>query len=161
VSGRAFATTAPDPAMQNFRVELAAHRVHSHAGICAAFPDKPAKKGGFVNWYLGVLKKYAEFSGRARRKEFWMFALFNIIIAVVLGIVDGFIGMPILGGLYSLAVLLPGIAVGARRLHDIGKSGWWLLIGFVPLIGFIVLIIFFVMDSNPGDNQYGPNPKAA
>ena len=114
-----------------------------------------------MNWYLGVLKKYAEFSGRARRKEFWMFALFNIIIAVVLGIVDGFIGMPILGGLYSLAVLLPGIAVGARRLHDIGKSGWWLLIGFVPLIGFIVLIIFFVMDSNPGDNQYGPNPKAA
>jgi uncharacterized membrane protein YhaH (DUF805 family) len=114
-----------------------------------------------MNWYLAVLKKYADFSGRARRKEFWMFALFNFIIAIVLGIVDGMIGMPVLGLIYSLAVLLPGLAVGARRLHDIGKSGWWLLIGLVPLVGLIVLIIFFVMDSNPGDNQYGPNPKGA
>ena len=114
-----------------------------------------------MNWYLGVLKKYAEFSGRARRKEFWMYTLFNFIIMIVLSIIDGVIGIPILGGIYALAVLLPGIAVGARRLHDIGKSGWWLLIGLVPFIGVIVLIIFFVMDSNPGDNQYGPNPKGA
>ena len=114
-----------------------------------------------MNWYLGVLKKYAEFSGRARRKEFWMYTLFNFIIIIVLSVIDGIIGIPILSGIYSLGVLIPGIAVSARRMHDIGKSGWWLLIGFVPFIGVIVLIIFFVMDSNPGDNQYGPNPKGA
>jgi uncharacterized membrane protein YhaH (DUF805 family) len=112
-----------------------------------------------MNWYLGVLKKYADFSGRARRKEFWMFVLFNFIIAVVLSVVDGFIGIPILGGIYTLAVLIPSIAVGARRFHDIGKSGWWQLIGLIPFIGVLILIIFFVMDSNPGDNKYGPNPK--
>lgn len=114
-----------------------------------------------MNWYLAVLKKYADFSGRARRKEFWMFVLFNFIIAIVLGIVDAVIGIPILGGLYALAVLIPSIAVGARRLHDIGRTGWWQLIAIVPLIGIIVLIVFFVLDGNPGDNQYGPNPKAA
>jgi uncharacterized membrane protein YhaH (DUF805 family) len=113
-----------------------------------------------VNWYLAVLKKYADFSGRARRKEFWMFVLFNFIIAVVLGVVDSMIGVPVLGLIYTLGVLIPSLAVGARRLHDIGKTGWWQLIAFVPFIGIIVLIIFFVMDSNPGDNQYGPNPKA-
>ena len=113
-----------------------------------------------MNWYLAVLKKYADFSGRARRKEFWMFVLFNFIIAVVLGVVDSMIGVPVLGLIYTLGVLIPSLAVGARRLHDIGKTGWWQLIAFVPFIGVIVLIIFFVMDSNPGDNQYGPNPKA-
>ena len=113
-----------------------------------------------MNWYLGVLKKYADFSGRARRKEFWMFALINFIIAIILGVVDSMIGMPVLGLTYALGVLLPSIAVGARRFHDIGKSGWWLLIGLIPFIGVLVLIIFFVLDSNPGDNKYGPNPKA-
>src|SRR5690606_11242221 len=118
-----------------------------------------------MEWYLGVLKKYAEFGGRARRKEYWMFVLFNIIIAFVLGLIDGMLGlttdggMGILGGLYTLAVLLPAIAVGVRRLHDTGRSGWWLLIGFVPVIGFIVLIVFFVLASQPGSNEYGPNPK--
>jgi uncharacterized membrane protein YhaH (DUF805 family) len=118
-----------------------------------------------MDWYLGVLKKYAEFSGRARRKEYWMFVLFNLIIVFVLGFIDGVLGltteggMGILGGLYSLAVLLPSIAVGVRRLHDTGRSGWWLLIAFVPFIGAIVLIVFFVLDSQPGGNEYGPNPK--
>ena len=114
-----------------------------------------------MNWYLGVLKKYADFNGRARRKEFWMFALISFIIAVILSVVDGMIGVPVLGAIYALGVLLPSIAVGARRFHDIGKSGWWLLIGLIPLIGGLILIIFFVLDSNPGDNKYGPNPKAA
>jgi uncharacterized membrane protein YhaH (DUF805 family) len=114
-----------------------------------------------VNWYLGVLKKYADFNGRARRKEFWMFALISFIIAVILSVVDGMIGVPVLGAIYALGVLLPSIAVGARRFHDIGKSGWWLLIGLIPLLGGLILIIFFVLDSNPGDNKYGPNPKAA
>ena len=113
-----------------------------------------------MNWYLTVLKKYATFSGRARRKEFWMFILFYIIIAIGLSVVDMMIGMSLLGLLFALAMLIPSLAVGARRLHDIGKSGWWQLIGLVPFIGILVLIIFWVMDSNPGDNAYGPNPKA-
>lgn len=115
-----------------------------------------------MNYYIDAWKNYVNFNGRARRKAYWMFVLFNIIAAVILGIIDNVIGTGgILGGLYSLAVLLPGIALGVRRLHDIGKSGWWLLIALVPLIGFIVLIIFAVTDSQPGENQYGPNPKGA
>jgi uncharacterized membrane protein YhaH (DUF805 family) len=115
-----------------------------------------------MNWYLDVLKKYAVFNGRARRKEYWMFFLFNIIIAVVLGVVEGIVGGPgVLGALYGLAVLLPGIGVSIRRLHDTDRSGWWLLIGLVPLIGAIVLLVFFVQDSQAAENQYGPNPKAA
>ena len=113
-----------------------------------------------MNWYLAVLKKYAVFSGRARRTEFWMFVLINFIVAIALGVVDMMLGTVVLGLIYAVATIIPSLAVGARRLHDIGKTGWWQLIGLVPLIGLIVLIVFFVMDSNPGDNQYGPNPKA-
>jgi len=114
-----------------------------------------------MEWYLAVLKKYAVFSGRARRKEYWFFVLFSVIISLVLGVVDGFAGLGgVLGGLYALAVLIPSIAVGVRRLHDTGRSGWWLLIGFIPLIGLIVLIVFMVGDSESGSNQYGVNPKA-
>ncbi|OEU73639.1 MAG: hypothetical protein BA874_12290 [Desulfuromonadales bacterium C00003068] len=113
-----------------------------------------------MEWYLAVLKNYAGFSGRARRKEYWMFLLFNMIIAVVLGFIEGLFGSPgILGSIYSLAVLVPSIAVSMRRLHDTGRSGWWMLIGFVPLIGAIVLLIFFVQDSMQSSNQYGPSPK--
>jgi len=113
-----------------------------------------------MNWYLEVLKKYAVFSGRARRKEYWMFFLFNIIIALVLGFIEGLVGGPgIIGTLYSLAVLIPGIAVSIRRLHDIGRSGWWLLICLIPIIGPIVVLVFMAQDSKPGDNQYGQNPK--
>ena len=118
-----------------------------------------------MNWYLEVLRKYADFSGRARRKEYWMFGLFNIIISIVIAVIDtvlglqmGDAGIGILGAIYGLAVLLPGLAVGVRRLHDTSRSGWWLLIGLIPLIGAIVLIVFFVQDSHPA-NQYGPNPK--
>jgi uncharacterized membrane protein YhaH (DUF805 family) len=115
-----------------------------------------------VNWYLEVLKKYAVFSGRAHRTEFWMFVLVSVIIAVALAVIEGIVGGPgVLGGLYSLAVLIPSLAVGARRLHDIGRSGWWLLIGLVPLVGIIVLIVFFVTDSQPGTNEYGPKGATA
>ncbi len=113
-----------------------------------------------MSWYLQVLKKYAVFSGRARRMEYWYFMLFNIIIAGALSWIDNLIwtyGM--LSGLYSLAVLLPEIGVGVRRLHDTGRSGWWLLIGLIPLIGTIILIIYMVSDSQAGTNQYGPSPK--
>jgi len=113
-----------------------------------------------MNWYLDVSKKYAVFKGRARRKEYWMFVLFNLIIALVLGLIERLVGGPgILTNLYSLAVLIPGLAVAVRRLHDTNRSGWWILIGLVPLVGVIILIVFLVQDSRPGDNQYGPNPK--
>ena len=115
-----------------------------------------------MNWYLDVLKKYAVFTGRARRKEYWMFVLFSVIVTIVLSLVEGIVGGPgVLSGLYALAVLIPSIAVGVRRLHDTGRSGWWILIGLVPLVGIIVLIVFFVADSQPGTNQYGPNPEGA
>ncbi|TDO45259.1 uncharacterized membrane protein YhaH (DUF805 family) [Kribbella sp. VKM Ac-2527] len=119
-----------------------------------------------MQWYTEVLKKYAVFSGRARRKEYWMFFLFNLVISVILSIVDSVAGtngsgVGIISTIYSLAVLLPSIAVLVRRLHDTGKSGFWVFIGLVPLIGAIVLIVFAATEGNPGDNQYGPDPKAA
>ncbi|MDY0191692.1 MAG: DUF805 domain-containing protein [Desulfuromonas sp.] len=113
-----------------------------------------------MNWYIAVLKNYAGFSGRARRTEYWMFFLISFIVSVLLGAVEGVLGSPgILSSLYSLAVLIPGLAVSVRRLHDTNRSGWWLLIGLIPIIGAIVLIIFMVQDSNMSANQYGPNPK--
>ena len=108
-----------------------------------------------MHWYLDVLKKYAVFSGRARRTEYWMFFLFNVIISLVLGFLAA-----ILSNLYALAVLIPGLAVSVRRLHDTNRSGWWLLISLVPIVGIIVLIVFLVSDGQANDNQYGPNPKA-
>lgn len=113
-------------------------------------------------WYLEVLKKYAVFSGRARRKEYWLFFLFNIIITFVLGFIEGLAGSAgVLASIYGLAVMIPGIAVSVRRLHDTSRSGWWLLIGLIPLLGAIVLLVFMVQDSQPDENQYGANPKAA
>ena len=113
-----------------------------------------------MKWYLDVLKKYAVFSGRARRKEYWMFFLFNLIIAFVLGFIEGLLGSPgIIGILYSLAVMIPGIAVCVRRLHDTGRSGWWLLIGLIPIIGFIPLIIFMIQEGKDEENDFGENPK--
>ena len=115
-----------------------------------------------MNWYLEVLKKYAVFGGRAQRAEYWYFFLFNLIITTVLGFADGVLGtVGMLGLIYSLGVLLPGIAVTVRRLHDTSRSGWWILIAIVPIIGVIVLLVFMVQDSQKGENDYGANPKAA
>jgi len=115
-----------------------------------------------MKWYLEVLKKYAVFNGRARRTEYWMFVLFNLIIGIVLGIVEGILGSPgVIGALYALALIIPSIAVSVRRLHDTERSGACLLIAFVPLIGTIVLLVFLVQDSKPDQNQYGANPKEA
>ncbi len=120
-----------------------------------------------MNWFLVALKKYATFSGRAQRAEYWYFFLFYILTFIGLSFIDGITGtfseeagIGLLSGLYSLAILIPSLAVGVRRLHDTGRSGWWLLVGIIPLIGAIVLLIFFVQDSVPGDNLYGSNPKA-
>jgi uncharacterized membrane protein YhaH (DUF805 family) len=115
-----------------------------------------------MNWYIDVIKKYAVFDGRARRKEYWMFFLFNILIAIALGILEGIVGSPgILGMIYALALLLPGIGVTIRRLHDTDRSGWWILIGFVPVVGAIVLLVFMCLDGTSGANQFGPDPKGA
>ena len=114
-----------------------------------------------MNWYVEVLKEYAVFSGRARRKEYWMFSLFNTIIYFVLFLIGTFVGIGgVLSGLYILCVFIPAIAVLVRRLHDTNRSGWWCLIGLVPLVGAIVLLVFLAQDSQEGDNQYAPNPKA-
>ncbi|ARU28850.1 DUF805 domain-containing protein [Cellvibrio sp. PSBB006] len=112
-----------------------------------------------MEYFLGAYKKYADFTGRARRKEFWMFVLFYFIASIVLGIVDSIIGFQLLGLLFSLGSLIPSLAIGARRLHDTGRSGWWQLLYLIPLIGLIIMIVFLVQDSHP-DNEYGPNPKA-
>lgn len=119
-----------------------------------------------MNYYLAVLKKYAVFNGRSPRAEYWYFFLFNIIISIVLSIVDGIIGnsgstagVGLLGAIYSLALIIPGIAVGIRRLHDTNHSGWWLLISLIPIVGIIWLIVLMATDSNPGENKYGLNPK--
>jgi uncharacterized membrane protein YhaH (DUF805 family) len=120
-----------------------------------------------MSWFLLALQKYATFSGRSRRREYWFFVLFYVIIFVALDFVDDLIGLRnargvgILSGLFALAMLIPSLAVAVRRLHDIGRTGWWLLIGIVPLIGPIVLLVFALLDSQPGANDYGPNPKAA
>jgi uncharacterized membrane protein YhaH (DUF805 family) len=107
------------------------------------------------------LKQYAGFAGRARRSEYWWFFLFNAIVSIVTGIIDAAVGSQILGIVVGLALLLPGIAVGVRRLHDTGRSGWWLLIVFIPIIGVIVLIVFFCQDSQPTTNSHGATPKGA
>jgi uncharacterized membrane protein YhaH (DUF805 family) len=119
-----------------------------------------------MNWYLKVIRQYADFSGKARRKEYWIFVLFNMIFAFVAMILDNVLGLTagelpygVFYFLYVLAVLIPGLAVAVRRLHDVGKSGWMILIALIPIIGAIWLLVLMVTDSNPGENQYGPNPK--
>ncbi|MBP9591974.1 MAG: DUF805 domain-containing protein [Steroidobacteraceae bacterium] len=119
-----------------------------------------------MNWYLEALRKYATFEGRARRKEYWFFILFNVLAVVVLGIIDVVLGtsskeagLGLLSGIYLLAVLLPALAVTVRRLHDTDRSGWWILIEFIPLIGGLVLLVFTLLDSTPGSNRFGPSPK--
>jgi len=107
------------------------------------------------------------FSGRAQRKEYWFFALFNIIIVFALGLLEGALGIApesdesVLAMVYVLAILLPIYAVSVRRLHDTGRSGWWFLIGFIPLVGIIILLVFMIEDGELGQNAYGLNPKTA
>lgn len=118
-------------------------------------------KENFDKYYIGVLKKYVVFQGRAGRKEYWMFVLFHIIISILLSILDRALGTEfgpnrngIFSSLYSIAVLLPNLAVTIRRMHDTNHRGWWILF---PIVNFV----FLLTDSTPGDNKYGPNPKVA
>ncbi|MBR9727130.1 DUF805 domain-containing protein [Shewanella intestini] len=118
-----------------------------------------------MDWYIKVLKQYFDFSGRARRKEFWMFLLISTIISIILSLIDKGVGTfndatgyGIISGIYSLLVLIPSIAVSVRRLHDTNHSGWWCLLVLIPLLGLFILAIVFCFDSKE-DNEYGPNPK--
>jgi len=119
-----------------------------------------------MNWYMEALRKYATFTGRARRKEFWFFQLFVLLIVMVLSLADRMLGMlddetgfgP-LSGLFSLAMFIPSLAVSVRRLHDTDRTGWWALLYFVPLLGFLVLLVFFILDGTRGTNRFGEDPK--
>ena len=114
-----------------------------------------------MNWFVDVVKKYAVFNGRARRKEYWMFLLFYILIYVGLIIVESLIGSPgILVLVLALGLLVPSLAVSIRRLHDTERSGWWFLIAFVPIVGGIVLLVFMCLDGTSGPNRFGADPKA-
>ena len=119
-----------------------------------------------MNWWITCMKKYVVFSGRARRTEYWMFALINTIISIIAMVLDNVLGTTtedkrsgLFSGLFALATLLPSVAVYVRRLHDVGKSGWWMFIGLIPIVGVIWLFVLTVTDSQPGDNEYGENPK--
>ncbi len=114
-----------------------------------------------MHYYLDVLKKYAVFSGRSRRSEYWYFLLFNLIISIILNILISKVSsvFNFITIIYALATLIPSIAVSVRRMHDIGKSGWMVLINLIPIAGFIWFIILAATDSTPGDNEYGPNSK--
>jgi len=114
---------------------------------------------GFADAVRSVLSKYVTFSGRARRSEFWWFALFSMIVYVVGSLLDAAMGTSFVTVLVGLALLLPSLAVTARRLHDTGRSGWWMLISIIPLIGAIALLVFECQDSQPGSNSHGPSPK--
>lgn len=119
-----------------------------------------------MEWYIKVIKSYSDFNGRARRKEYWMFTLWNIIFALLAVLLDYSFGIvyPLVGYgplyiAYALFVLVPGIAVTVRRLHDIGKSGWMYLVAFIPIAGFILLLILFIKEGDQGNNAYGEDPK--
>ena len=108
-----------------------------------------------MDYFIGALKKYADFTGRARRKEYWMFILIYFVINIILVV----LGLDIISGLVALGLLVPSISIGARRLHDTGRSGWWQLLGLIPVIGSIVLIVFLAQDGHDA-NDYGVNPKS-
>lgn len=113
-----------------------------------------------MTWFFLPFKRTIDFKGRSRRSEFWTFAIMNTVILFVLYYAGETMGVfDLIAKLYTLIIILPGISVGIRRLHDIGKSGWWLLLLFIILIGLPILIYFFVQDSHEHSNTYGENPK--
>ncbi len=118
-----------------------------------------------MEWFIKVIKNFS-FGGRARRKEYWFFFLFVIVIVFLLGLLDSLLGtysheaeLGLFSGIFMLGILIQSIAVGVRRLHDTGRSGWWLLIGFIPFIGSIIVLILMLLAGQPGTNAYGPDPR--
>jgi len=130
---------------------------------------RPDAQPAGLGWYFAVLKKYAEFGGRAQRAEFWFFQLFNFIVSVGLGVLDGIFfttevlseGLGPIALIYLIGVFLPTLGVSVRRLHDTGRSGWWFLLYFIPIVGLIVFLVFNVQDSQSTANKFGPNPKSS
>ncbi|MCS0788877.1 DUF805 domain-containing protein [Cytobacillus firmus] len=120
-----------------------------------------------MNAFIKVVKESFNFRGRSRRREYWMFILFTFLISIILTIIEMIFGweitedIGILTTLFSLIMLIPSLSVTVRRLHDTGKSGWWILISLIPLIGGIIILIFTLIDSERGSNKYGPSPKIA
>ncbi|SDH91048.1 Uncharacterized membrane protein YhaH, DUF805 family [Vibrio xiamenensis] len=112
-----------------------------------------------MKWFIQAFKKYAVFNGRARRKEFWMYYLFLIIFMVVAAVIDAAMGSFVLSAVFTLVTLVPTLSVYIRRLHDTGRSGWWILISLIPLVGGLVLFYFLISDGGVEDNQYGESPK--
>lgn len=120
-----------------------------------------------MDWYWETLKKYAEFSGRACRAEYWSFFIINAVAMILLTVMDiaagtysKHWGVGLFGGVFSLLLLLPSVAVSVRRLHDTARSAWWLLIGFIPLLGPLTLVVFYLLAGTPGANEYGDDPLA-
>ena len=111
-----------------------------------------------LHWYTDVIKQYAVFDGRASRPEYWWFFLINTVISVILDVVIPGTTGQVLGAIYALAVLLPSIGVGIRRLHDTNRTGWWLLVSLVPIVGWIWIIVLLALAGDGGPNRYGPPP---
>jgi uncharacterized membrane protein YhaH (DUF805 family) len=126
-------------------------------------PARPPLENPLINyWKMVVLENYANFQGRARRAQFWWYALAAFIIGIIFNVLIAISSIFwVIYVIYGLAVLIPGIAVGVRRLHDTDKTGWWLLIGLIPIVGIIVLIVFWATDGLPAPNKYGPSEKYA
>jgi uncharacterized membrane protein YhaH (DUF805 family) len=124
-------------------------------------PSPAPAQMGMGEAVSSVLSKYATFSGRARRSEYWWFYLAFLLVYLGAAIVDAVLGVTVLALVVGMAALVPSLAVSVRRLHDSGKSGWWVLMALVPLAGPIVLLVFTCQDSQPGANQWGPSPKYA
>jgi uncharacterized membrane protein YhaH (DUF805 family) len=116
---------------------------------------------GFGEAISTCLSKYATFSGRARRSEYWFFALFEALVNIAAGVVDGVVNSSLIGALAAIALFLPSLAVSVRRLHDIDRSGWWLLIGLIPILGWILLFIWACTKGTLGPNRFGRDPLAA
>lgn len=114
-----------------------------------------------IDYYILAFQKYAQFSGRATRSEYWWFYLVTIAVSLLLAILDSVFSIPftLLSTIYFFASLIPSLAIQVRRLHDVDKSGWYMLLNFVIIIGWIWLLVLNILDSNPGANKYGPNPK--
>ena len=147
-------------------IYLTAYSQHSNASHFIASNNdqiQAEENYGFIDWSMKCLKNYATFSGRARRKEYWYFYLFQIVLGLGIGVVLGIAGisddgMDVISGLLSLAFLLPTLAVGARRLHDVNRSGWWMLIAFT-IIGLVPLFIWSVSETKPESNKWGQPAK--
>jgi uncharacterized membrane protein YhaH (DUF805 family) len=118
------------------------------------------------DYYILVFKRWLDFRGRSRRSEYWYFSLANFIVSILLSVIESVVGIDgegfgggALSGIYSLVTLVPGLSVSFRRLHDVGKSAWWLLLVLIPILGWIPLLIWCIRDSDENRNEYGPNPK--